>query len=305
MAACSSEPCLQPSWSSSPAPPPRPLAARSLGRTAARRGLAERGRAAARRTRRPHRPRGHPALLEVARRIRHLRGDERREAIALLSRPTDPDAPADERYTVAEEPPLCDANFCVHWVASTADAATALQAARVPRRGERGAQLRERDARLARAARRRRWPDRHLPQGPRGAAPVRLRGHGPRAGRSCTAALLSRDRQRLRPAPVRRRGRARVAAGHSRPRVRPRPPVRLRRAGRRLALRVERRLDGAADVSRDHRLASVLERPGHRRGLARAHRAARSPTSSSTQTPRTRPTRGRRSPMATSCGTTS
>ena len=71
-----------------------------------------------------------PALLEVARRIRHLRGDERREAIALLSRPTDADAPADERYTVAEEPPVCDENFCVHWVASTSDVADVLQAGR-------------------------------------------------------------------------------------------------------------------------------------------------------------------------------
>lgn len=72
-----------------------------------------------------------PALLELARGFRYLRGDERREAIALLSRPTDADAPADERYTVAEEVPVCDPNFCVHWVASTADIGTALQAARV------------------------------------------------------------------------------------------------------------------------------------------------------------------------------
>jgi len=72
-----------------------------------------------------------PALLELARRFQYLRGDERREAIALLSRPTDGDAPADERYTVAEEPPVCDPNFCVHWVASTADVGTVLQATRV------------------------------------------------------------------------------------------------------------------------------------------------------------------------------
>ena len=88
-----------------------------------------------------------PALLEVARRIRHLRGDERREAIALLSRPTDADAPADERYTVAEEPPVCDANFCVHWVASTSDVADRAPGRSRSRRGERGPQLRERDAR--------------------------------------------------------------------------------------------------------------------------------------------------------------
>jgi hypothetical protein len=62
------------------------------------------------------------ALRDLATRIRHLRGDERAQAIALLSRPTDNDAPADERYTVPELPPLCDANFCIHSVGSGADA---------------------------------------------------------------------------------------------------------------------------------------------------------------------------------------
>ena len=62
------------------------------------------------------------ALRELATRIRHLRGEEREQAIALLSRPTDPDAPLDERYTVPELPPLCDANFCVHSVGSGDDA---------------------------------------------------------------------------------------------------------------------------------------------------------------------------------------
>jgi hypothetical protein len=71
------------------------------------------------------------ALRELATRIRHLRGDERRDAIALLSRPTNPDSPPDERFTVPEEAPLCNENFCVHWVASTADVATPLQVGRV------------------------------------------------------------------------------------------------------------------------------------------------------------------------------
>jgi hypothetical protein len=71
------------------------------------------------------------ALRELATRIRHLRGDERREAVALLSRPTDPDAPPEEGYTVPELPPVCDANFCVHWVGSTLDVATPTQVEQV------------------------------------------------------------------------------------------------------------------------------------------------------------------------------
>ena len=62
------------------------------------------------------------ALRDLATRIRHLRGDDRAQAIALLSRPTDGDAPSDERYTVPELPPLCDANFCIHSVGSGVDA---------------------------------------------------------------------------------------------------------------------------------------------------------------------------------------
>ena len=68
-------------------------------------------------------------LRELSTRLRHLRGDDRRQAVALLSRPTDADAPSDERYTVPEAAPLCDANFCIHRVDSTADAATPAQAA--------------------------------------------------------------------------------------------------------------------------------------------------------------------------------
>lgn len=62
------------------------------------------------------------ALRDLATRIRHLRDDERAQAIALLSRPTDSDAPSDERYTVPELPPLCDARFCIHAVGSGVDA---------------------------------------------------------------------------------------------------------------------------------------------------------------------------------------
>ena len=69
------------------------------------------------------------ALRDLSTRLRHLRGDDRRRAVALLSRPTDADAPSDERYTVPEAPPLCDANFCIHHVESTDDQATPAQAA--------------------------------------------------------------------------------------------------------------------------------------------------------------------------------
>ena len=69
------------------------------------------------------------SLRELSTRIRHLRGDERDRAVALLSRPTDVDAPIDERYTVPELPPLCDANFCVHSVDSGVDAPSAGMAA--------------------------------------------------------------------------------------------------------------------------------------------------------------------------------
>jgi len=71
------------------------------------------------------------SLRELSTRIRHLRGDERDRAIALLSRPTDAGAPADERYTVPELPPLCDANFCVHSVGAGIDAPSAGTAALV------------------------------------------------------------------------------------------------------------------------------------------------------------------------------
>ena len=68
------------------------------------------------------------ALRELSTRLRNLRGADRTRAIALLSRPTDADAPADERYTVPEAPPVCDPSFCVHRVATTNDEASEAQA---------------------------------------------------------------------------------------------------------------------------------------------------------------------------------
>jgi hypothetical protein len=66
-----------------------------------------------------------PVLRELAARLPGLRGSERRDARALLARPTDGSAdPQDNGYTVPEAPgsPSCSAHFCVHWVASGADA---------------------------------------------------------------------------------------------------------------------------------------------------------------------------------------
>jgi hypothetical protein len=71
------------------------------------------------------------SLRELSTRLRHLRGDERARALALLSRPTDADAPPDEGYTLPELPPLCDANFCIHAVGSGVDAPGAGTAAQV------------------------------------------------------------------------------------------------------------------------------------------------------------------------------
>ena len=222
---------------------------------------------------------------------------------AVASRRTR-DAPADERYTVPELPPLCDANFCIHSVGSGDDApgagmaALALVEANAVRNFENGTlgwrePPGDGDGRV----------DIYLKE-VGDARPVRLRGTGPRPGRE-GAALLPGDRQRLRPRSVQRRRQPRVAQGHPRPRVRARAPVRLRRAGRRLALRIERGLDGAAHVSGDRGLAALRRGPAEWRGLELADASCRSPTTSRTPTARMRSTRAPRSPTATSSSTTS
>ena len=64
-----------------------------------------------------------PLLRELAVRLPSLHGSERRQAEALLARPTDGDADAQgDGYTVPEATPHCTAHFCFHWVTSTADA---------------------------------------------------------------------------------------------------------------------------------------------------------------------------------------
>ena len=66
-----------------------------------------------------------PVLKELAARLPHLSGSQRRDAHALLARPTDGDAdPQGAGYTVPEAnaSPFCSAHFCVHWVETTEDA---------------------------------------------------------------------------------------------------------------------------------------------------------------------------------------
>ena len=64
-----------------------------------------------------------PLLKDLAVAFPKLRGADREAARRLLARPTRGDAgPNEEQYSVAEAPPMCTTHFCVHWVATTADA---------------------------------------------------------------------------------------------------------------------------------------------------------------------------------------
>jgi hypothetical protein len=64
-----------------------------------------------------------PLLKELAAAAPELGAAERRRVRRLLARPTIGETSSGETgYTVPEEPPLCSAHFCIHWVASTEDA---------------------------------------------------------------------------------------------------------------------------------------------------------------------------------------
>ena len=64
-----------------------------------------------------------PAMRELARQRSALGATERRQADALLQRPTtNPNGDGFVDYSVTEATPYCTANFCVHYVTSTADA---------------------------------------------------------------------------------------------------------------------------------------------------------------------------------------
>jgi hypothetical protein len=61
-------------------------------------------------------------LSALSRSLSSLGPVERRHAATLLARPTDSPDPDGSSYQVGEQPPLCSAHFCVHYVASTVDA---------------------------------------------------------------------------------------------------------------------------------------------------------------------------------------
>jgi methionine-rich copper-binding protein CopC len=64
-----------------------------------------------------------PVLKVLAEKLPQLKGAERRSAERMLARPTQGQGnPGEATYTVPEAPPVCSAHYCVHYVASTADA---------------------------------------------------------------------------------------------------------------------------------------------------------------------------------------
>jgi hypothetical protein len=64
-----------------------------------------------------------PLLKQLALELPSLSGAERKRAVDLLQRPTQGEGGNNElEYEVAEQPPVCSAHFCVHWVKTTADA---------------------------------------------------------------------------------------------------------------------------------------------------------------------------------------
>ncbi len=64
-----------------------------------------------------------PVLKVLAAKYDELSGADRRRADRYLARPTQGQAnPGEATYTTAEQAPVCSAHFCVHYVATTADA---------------------------------------------------------------------------------------------------------------------------------------------------------------------------------------
>src|SRR3954451_3713461 len=64
-----------------------------------------------------------PLLKALAVKLPALTGSDLTRARRLLARPTQGETAANEEgYTAPEQPALCSAHFCVHWVGSTADA---------------------------------------------------------------------------------------------------------------------------------------------------------------------------------------
>src|SRR4051812_19673352 len=64
-----------------------------------------------------------PLLKQLALDLPALSGSARKQAVDLLQRPTPGEGGDNEvEYQVEEQPPLCGAHFCVHWVKTTDDA---------------------------------------------------------------------------------------------------------------------------------------------------------------------------------------
>src|SRR3954452_23468189 len=64
-----------------------------------------------------------PALAELFRTRGALSATGRKQAAALLARPTEGASdPQNDGYLVTEEAPVCTAHFCIHYVDTTADA---------------------------------------------------------------------------------------------------------------------------------------------------------------------------------------
>ncbi len=64
-----------------------------------------------------------PLLKELAVKLPALQGSDRTRARRLLARPTQGETAANESgYSVPEQPPVCSPHFCIHYVATTADA---------------------------------------------------------------------------------------------------------------------------------------------------------------------------------------
>jgi Family of unknown function (DUF6055) len=67
-------------------------------------------------------------LLALSRSLSSLGPSQRQRAESLLARPTDNPDPDGSAYTVPEQPPVCSAHFCIHYVASTPDAPSLVDA---------------------------------------------------------------------------------------------------------------------------------------------------------------------------------
>src|SRR3954447_18789919 len=63
-----------------------------------------------------------PALIELQRTKHDLGAPDRRQADALLARPTSSEAAPGHAYTVGEHAPRCGVHFCIHYVTSSVDA---------------------------------------------------------------------------------------------------------------------------------------------------------------------------------------